>query len=228
MTHLELFDGAGAPVASPRIAQNGAETAAQDVPGVPRPPRRPAGALGLPWRPPACRFRPAARSPAGAPAIGRRAATTGPRPMASVPTPRPELPAAGGVRNRPVERGGGVPHVDGTGDRGMAHRCRRRDSLDRASAASTPPAARTTDVCLVIDPAADSHYCPDCLLGAVPLWDATAGNHPRVAKCRDCGSVFVLVFVHRRRAARRVDHGWRKGRREMYPRMQPRTTRFHQ
>ena len=103
-------------------------------------PRRLQGALGLPWRPPACRFRPAARSPAGAPAIGRRAATTGPRPMASVPTPRPELPAAGGVRNRPVERGGGVPHVDGTGDRGMAHRCRRRDSLDRASAASTPPA----------------------------------------------------------------------------------------
>ena len=27
MTQLELFDGAGAPVASPRIAQNGAETA---------------------------------------------------------------------------------------------------------------------------------------------------------------------------------------------------------
>ena len=64
------------------------------------------------------------------------------------------------------------------------------------------PADRSTDVCLPIDPAADSHYCPDCLLGAVRLWDATSGNHPRVAKCRDCGSVFMLVFVHRRRAAR--------------------------
>ena len=73
MTQLELFDGAGAPVASPRIAQNGAETAAQDVPGV----RRPAGALGLPWRPPACRFRPAARSREAASATETVATTTG-------------------------------------------------------------------------------------------------------------------------------------------------------
>ena len=78
MTQLELFDGAGAPVASPRIAQNGAETAAQDVPGVcPKHPRRPAGALGLPWRPPACRFRPAARSREAASATETVATTTG-------------------------------------------------------------------------------------------------------------------------------------------------------
>ena len=57
------------------------------------------------------------------------------------------------------------------------------------------PAARTTDVCLEIDPAADSHYCPDCLLGAVRLWDTTARNHPRVVECRDCGSLFGLVYL---------------------------------
>ena len=35
------------------------------------------------------------------------------------------------------------------------------------------PATRATDVCLLIEPAAAAHYCPDCLLGAV-LWDASA------------------------------------------------------
>jgi len=47
-------------------------------------------------------------------------------------------------------------------------------------------------LCLPIDPAAESRYCPDCLLGTVLLWDAGGGNH--VVECRDCGSVFMLVF----------------------------------
>ena len=93
----------------------------------------------------------------------------------------------------------------GAGDHILLHRLLHHDRAGcwtwRVRGAQVP-ADRSTDVCLVIDPAADSHYCPDCLLGAVPLWDATAGNHPRVAKCRDCGSVFMLVFVHRRHAAR--------------------------
>ena len=55
-----------------------------------------------------------------------------------------------------------------------------------------PPRAPT--LCLPIDPAAESRYCPDCLLGTVLLWDAGAGNH--VVECRDCGSVFMLVFLH--------------------------------
>ena len=29
------------------------------------------------------------------------------------------------------------------------------------------PASRTTDVCLLIEPTAAAHYCPDCLLGAL-------------------------------------------------------------
>ena len=103
-----------------------------------------------------------------------------------------------GRARRPRRRRGAGEHI-------LMHRLLHHDRAGgwtwRVRGAQVP-AARTTDVCLVIDPAADSHYCPDCLLGAVPLWDATAGNHPRVAKCRDCGSVFVLVFVHRRRAAR--------------------------
>ena len=103
-----------------------------------------------------------------------------------------------GRARRPRRRRGAGEHI-------LMHRLLHHDCAGgwtwRVRGAQVP-AARTTDVCLVIDPAADSHYCPDCLLGAVPLWDATAGNHPRVAKCRDCGSVFMLVFVHRRRAAR--------------------------
>lgn len=50
------------------------------------------------------------------------------------------------------------------------------------------PAARSTDVCLEIDPNADAHYCPDCLLGTVPLCGGSAGHHSRVVECRDCGS----------------------------------------
>lgn len=60
------------------------------------------------------------------------------------------------------------------------------------------PPVRTTDVCLEIDPAADSHYCPDCLLGAVRLWDAGGANLPRAVECRDCGSLFGLACVIRR------------------------------
>lgn len=59
------------------------------------------------------------------------------------------------------------------------------------------PASRTTDVYLEIDPAADSHYCPDCMLGAVRLLDAGDGL-PRVVECRDCGSQFGLACVSRR------------------------------
>ena len=233
MTQLELFDGAGAPVASPRIAQNGAETAAQDVPGVQAPSKAggragaalaPAG-VPIPARCPvtggrtchraACRYyrseadglcaHPEART-AGPPA----AFETGPLSAAAVSrTWTARVIAAWrivagaatawtGRARRPRRRRGAGEHI-------LMHRLLHHDRAGgwtwRVRGAQVP-AARTTDVCLVIDPAADSHYCPDCLLGAVPLWDATAGNHPRVAKCRDCGSVFVLVFVHRRRAAR--------------------------
>ena len=55
------------------------------------------------------------------------------------------------------------------------------------------PATRTTDVSLLIEPAAAAHYCPDCLLGAL-LWDA-AGYVPRALECRDCGSQFVLACL---------------------------------
>ena len=55
------------------------------------------------------------------------------------------------------------------------------------------PATRTTDVCLLIEPAAAAHYCPDCLLGAV-LWDAS-GYVPRALECRDCGSQFALACL---------------------------------
>ena len=64
MTQLELFDGAGAPVASPRIAQNGAETAAQDVPGV-QAPSKAGGRAG------------AALAPAGVPIPARCPVTGG-------------------------------------------------------------------------------------------------------------------------------------------------------
>ena len=64
MTQLELFDGAGAPVASPRIAQNGAETAAQDVPDV-QPPSKAGGRAG------------AALAPAGVPIPARCPVTGG-------------------------------------------------------------------------------------------------------------------------------------------------------
>ena len=55
------------------------------------------------------------------------------------------------------------------------------------------PATRTTDVCLLIEPDATAHYCPDCLLGAV-LWD-TSGYVPRALECRDCGSQFALACL---------------------------------
>ena len=55
------------------------------------------------------------------------------------------------------------------------------------------PAARSTDVSLLIEPAAAEHYCPDCLLGAV-LWDAS-GYVPRALECRDCGSQFALAYL---------------------------------
>ncbi len=64
------------------------------------------------------------------------------------------------------------------------------------------PAVQNNDVCLEIDPAADSHYCPDCLIGSVLLRDAGASDHHQVVKCQDCGSMFMLVFVHDRHAAR--------------------------
>ena len=64
MTQLELFDGVGAPVASPRIAQNGAETAAQDVPGV-QAPSKAGGRAG------------AALAPAGVPIPARCPVTGG-------------------------------------------------------------------------------------------------------------------------------------------------------
>ena len=62
------------------------------------------------------------------------------------------------------------------------------------------PAVQKNDVRLEIDPAADSHYCPDCLIGSVLLRAADAGDHHQVVKCRDCGS--MLVFVYDRHAAR--------------------------
>ena len=78
-----------------------------------------------------------------------------------------------GRARRPRRRRGAGEHI-------LMHRLLHHDCAGgwtwRVRGAQVP-AARTTDVCLVIDPAADSHYCPDCLLGAVPLWDATAGNH---------------------------------------------------
>ena len=118
-------------------------------------PRRPTSAPAAPWRPQACRFRPAARSPAGAPAIETAAATTNPGREASVPTPRPRLPAAdsGGVRGeQPVERGVGGPYVDGTGTA-----LRGRDGRwTWCVRGAMVPASRTTDVCLEIDPGADS------------------------------------------------------------------------
>ena len=55
------------------------------------------------------------------------------------------------------------------------------------------PASRTTDVCLLIEPAAAAHYCPDCLLGTL-VWDAS-GYVPRALECRDCGSHFVLACL---------------------------------
>lgn len=64
------------------------------------------------------------------------------------------------------------------------------------------PAVQKNDVCLEIDPAAASHCYPDCRIGSGRLRAAGAGDHHQVVKCRDCGSVFVLVFVHDRHAAR--------------------------
>ena len=57
------------------------------------------------------------------------------------------------------------------------------------------PATRTTDVCLLIEPTAVAHYCPDCLVGAV-RWDAS-GYVPRALKCQDCGSQFGLACLER-------------------------------
>ena len=56
------------------------------------------------------------------------------------------------------------------------------------------PAARTTDVSLLIEPDAAAHYCPDCLRGAV-LWEATAADAPRALECRGCGSRFALACL---------------------------------
>ena len=56
-----------------------------------------------------------------------------------------------------------------------------------------------TDVCLEIDPAADSHYCPDCLIGAVRWKGPVGAGLPRAAvECWDCGSLFGLACVSRR------------------------------
>ena len=60
------------------------------------------------------------------------------------------------------------------------------------------PAVQKNDVRLEIDPAADSHYCPDCLIGSIR--PAARRRRHQVVKCRDCGS--MLVFVHDRHAAR--------------------------
>ena len=54
------------------------------------------------------------------------------------------------------------------------------------------PATRTTDVCLLIEPAAAAHYCPDCLLGVY------GGMRPATCpalECRDCGSQFALACL---------------------------------
>jgi len=96
-----------------------------------------------------------ARSPAGAPAIETAAATTDPGRVASVPTPRPRLPAAerGGIRGeQPVERGVGGPYVDGTGtarrgrDRlrrgGCRGACRGTAQARRRTHRDAPSAAR--------------------------------------------------------------------------------------
>ena len=61
-------------------------------------------------------------------------------------------------------------------------------------------ATRTTDVCLLIEPGAATHYCPDCLLGAV-LWDAS-DYVPRALECRDCGSQFALACLRAEPAGR--------------------------
>ena len=55
------------------------------------------------------------------------------------------------------------------------------------------PAARTTDVCLLIEPDAAAHYCPDCLHGTL-LWEV-AGHLPCALECRDCGSQFGLTCL---------------------------------
>ena len=62
------------------------------------------------------------------------------------------------------------------------------------------PAVQKNDVCLEIDPAAAAHYCPDCWIGPVRQREAGADRHHRVVRCQDCGSAFVLVFVHDRPA----------------------------
>ncbi len=55
-------------------------------------------------------------------------------------------------------------------------------------------AARTTDVCLEIEPDAEANYCPDCLLGTV-MW---ADHVPCAVECRDCGSQFGLSGFYER------------------------------
>ena len=93
-------------------------------------------------------------------------------------------------------------------ERAAVHRARRLMAKRIRAAGSwrvrgaQVPAGPNTDVYLPIDPAVDSHYCPDCLPGSARLWAADASNHPHVAKCQDCWSMFMLVFVHDRHAAR--------------------------
>ena len=56
------------------------------------------------------------------------------------------------------------------------------------------PAARSTDVSVLIEPGACEQYCPDCLLSAI-RWDARGGNRPRAVACGDCGSQFGIACM---------------------------------
>ena len=65
--------------------------------------------------------------------------------------------------------------------------------MDLASTRRAGSCTRTTDVCLLIEPTAAEHYCPDCLVGAL-LWMRPA-TCPVPLECRDCGSQFVLASL---------------------------------
>ena len=88
MTQLDLFDGVGAPVASPEIAHNGAETASQAVPGVEKVADRAGAALAFAGVP----------IPARCPVTGgrtcHRAACSYYRPEAGGLCAHPEAPTA--------------------------------------------------------------------------------------------------------------------------------------
>lgn len=62
------------------------------------------------------------------------------------------------------------------------------------------PASRDTDVCLMIEPDAETNYCPDCLLGTV-RWGVPV-RAPQPLECRDCRSLFGLSLLDRRWAPR--------------------------